>query len=308
MAPPALPQQIVLMEAQRDMRLHHMLWHTARNAWLRFSPAQRQPFTDLGWEPPRPAVGADRRPILDNDSGEDFLFMHRQMIEAVNAKLAQIAQPDYPEVVGWPTFPAPGDADYPVPPAYSFGDPDADADLARVKSAAFFTGTFRPQEQVFEDPQFLSTISMGELGARVEFSVHNWAHMRWSAKPAAFRPNPAANHPDAVDPAFDAPSYDFLGDFYSSHVNPIFWKLHGWVDSRIDAWKAANGVAGEYHWKGTWVGPAGGHHHHDKAVPAAVGDESRAAAERLLVVAADAGLSASPREAVEVAPAEPAGR
>lgn len=32
------------------------------------------------------------------------------------------------------------------------------------------------------------------------------------------------------------PKYDYLGDFYSSHVNPLFWKLHGWVDDRIEDW------------------------------------------------------------------------
>ena len=25
-------------------------------------------------------------------------------------------------------------------------------------------------------------------------------------------------------------------DFYSSHVNPLFWGLHEWIDDRIDDW------------------------------------------------------------------------
>ena len=43
-------------------------------------------------------------------------------------------------------------------------------------------------------------------------------------------------------PTFDfsdkwsSPKYDFLGEFYSSHVNPVFWRLHGWVDDRIEDW------------------------------------------------------------------------
>ena len=302
MAPPALPHEIVLMEAQRAMRLHHMLWHTSRNAWLRLTPAQRQPFKAIGWEPPRPALDADRRPILDNDSGEDFLFMHHEMIEGVNAKLAQIADPTYPKVVGWSTFPAPGDADYPVPPAYPVGTAQQNADLARIKSDAFFDDGFRPQEQKFEDPQFLSTVSMGAMGALVEFTVHNWAHQRWSVKPAAFRPNPSPADPTAVDPAFDDPSYDWLGDFYSSHVNAVFWKLHGWVDARIDAWKAANGVIGEYKWTGTWSGPPGMHdhdHHHMPAVPPPGAPGAVADAERLLTVAGEANLNASPLDAVD---------
>jgi len=34
-----------------------------------------------------------------------------------------------------------------------------------------------------------------------------------------------------------------LGDFYSSHVNPVFWRLHGWVDDRIEDWFAAHEAA-----------------------------------------------------------------
>jgi hypothetical protein len=30
-----------------------------------------------------------------------------------------------------------------------------------------------------------------------------------------------------IDPKWDAPANDDLGDFYSSHVRPIFWRLHG---------------------------------------------------------------------------------
>lgn len=36
--------------------------------------------------------------------------------------------------------------------------------------------------------------------------------------------------------------------------NSIFWKLHGWIDDRIEDWKAANGVTGEPHWVDTWMG------------------------------------------------------
>jgi hypothetical protein len=164
--------------------------------------------------------------------------MHRRMIEAVNAKLAQIADAAFPDVEAWPDFPRPDDPDFPVPPAYDLGSPSSTQDLAKLKSQEFFAQSFEPQARHLEDPDFLKTITLGELGSRVEFSVHNWAHQRWSAKPAAFRPSPPPTDPQAVDPQFDDPSYNWLGDFYSSHVNPVFWKLHGWVDARVDAWLA----------------------------------------------------------------------
>lgn len=78
--------------------------------------------------------------------------------------------------------------------------------------------------------------------------------MRWAAEPQQSRPSVDPTRPDSIDPKWDDPSYNYLGDTYSSHVNPIFWKLHGWVDDRIEDWKNANGIVGQIQWKGTWVG------------------------------------------------------
>jgi hypothetical protein len=57
------------MEAERATRLHHLLWHTSRNGWARFDETIRNAFRAIHWEPPRPALDANRRPILDNNSG-----------------------------------------------------------------------------------------------------------------------------------------------------------------------------------------------------------------------------------------------
>src|SRR6266702_1735314 len=75
----------------------------------------------MGWEPPRPARIAwedGYLPILTNNSGEDFLYMHRQMITHVNGILAQIGDPDYPKIKVWTHIPAPEDPEYPVTPAW----------------------------------------------------------------------------------------------------------------------------------------------------------------------------------------------
>lgn len=310
MPPAPLPHPVVLMEAQRAMRQHHMLWHTSRDGWNRFPPDVRQAYTQLGWEPPRPSKDAQGQPIVDNDSGEDFLYMHHQMIIEVNRKLAELNDAQYPKVEGWASFPAPGDQDYPVPPTYLLGSPDDDAWLGNVKSDDYFRETFQPREKQFEEPAYLKTISLGELGARVEFTVHNWAHMRWSAQPRELRPDPDPSAPQAVDAKWDDPSYDWLGDFYSSHVNPHFWKLHGWVDDRIEAWKTANGITGEYQWKGTWSGKMdmGGHHGMHDMLSEAVetGEPSDVLSahveetDELLRAAAVVGRIASPLNRVEL--------
>jgi len=105
------------MMAQREMRMHHYLWHTVRDTWLFLDKATRDKIRGLGWEPPRPALkpsGQSRSPIYDNDSGEDFFFMHRQMIASVNAVAATLNDPRFPKVEGWPQLPLPNDVDYPV--------------------------------------------------------------------------------------------------------------------------------------------------------------------------------------------------
>ena len=56
-----------------------------------------------------------------------------------------------------------------------------------------------------------------------------------------------------IDEKWDDPEYSWMGDFYASQVNPYFWKLHGWIDDRIEDWKTANDVT-EMVWNGTWIG------------------------------------------------------
>ena len=257
---PHIPQPIVLLMASREWRMHHYIWHSVRNLWLFFNDAQRQTIRDLGWEPPRPATrpapGNRRDPILDNLSGEDFLYMHRKMIAIVNAQLAQVADPSYPRVQGWPQIPRPADVDYPVPPAWLSGNAGLDTYLQNVKSDAFFAAQFLPWEQDYTDPVKLAGWTLGEFGSRLEFTIHNQLHMRFCAEPVTtgIRPDLDPTHPDTIDIRWDVPTYDWLGDTYSSHVNSVFWRLHGWVDDRIEAWKQAHHMVGEIPWQGTWIG------------------------------------------------------
>jgi hypothetical protein len=255
---PKLPQAVIIMMARREARMHHYLWHQVRNMWLFYDEPTRQAIRNLGWEPPRPALrpapGGRGAPIYDNNSGEDFLYMHRQMIAAVNAKLAEVGQPDYPKVVGWNPVPRPGDADFPVPPAWDSGDPGLNDYLKESKSDQFFNASFVPWEHDYMDPTNLRGMALGELGSRIEVTIHNRMHMRWCEDPGQRRPDMDPTNPDDIDPKWDDPSYKWLGDTYSSHVNSIFWKLHGWVDDRIEDWKRANNVQGPVQWKGTWLG------------------------------------------------------
>jgi hypothetical protein len=254
----SFPAAVINQMATREHRIHHFLWHEVRNGWLFYDAATRSAISQLGWEPPRPALrpgpGGRRVPILDNASGEDFLYMHRQMISQANAILSEVGDPEYPQIEGWPAIPDPTDVEFPVPPAWATGDADFDAFLQETKSGQYLSQTMRTWERDYRDRNWLAGRSLGELGALVEFTIHNRMHMRWCSDPGEMRPDVDAANASTIDTRWDAVSYDWLGDTYSSHVHPWFWRIHGWVDDCIEAWKVANGVTGRIAWTGTWVG------------------------------------------------------
>jgi len=257
-----LPREVTEQMARRERRHHHWLWHEVRNGWLSYPADVQQQLRDLGWEPPRPALDERARPILDNDSGEDFLYMHRQMLVDLSRMLARLNDPGYPRVLVWTRLPPPGDPVFPVPPAWF--DPERGGDeidrqvffdtIQRLKSDIFYEKKLLWWQRLFTDPAFLRDITLGQLGSLIENSIHAAMHNRWASAPAGARPDPAPAQGDTIDPVWDDPRYDHLADDYSSHVNPAFWSLHAWIDDRVEDWKAANGVYGNTFWKGTWVG------------------------------------------------------
>jgi hypothetical protein len=209
--------------------MHYFLWHAVRDGWERFEDEDKAKLKTRGWMTPRPSLDENENVNLFNSSGEDFLFMHRQMIKHVNDMLSQLRDPTYPEVIGWNPIPSPQDSDYPVPPYW------VDAPFeSGIKTDDYYFQVIKPMENRFTDLNYLSQISLGELGARLEYSIHAIMHLRWSSRPLlGMRPNLSLVNSDTIGTRWDAPAYDFLADFYSSHVNPIFWKLHSWIDNRM---------------------------------------------------------------------------
>lgn len=110
-----------------------------------------------------------------------------------------------------------------------------------MKTAEFFSNVMVPTAGLFTNPIYLSSLSLGALGSLIEFTIHGWMHNRWANAKGAVLPDPKTGEPKGrntfdFDSMWDDPKYDFLGEFYSSHVNPLFWRLHGWVDDRIEDW------------------------------------------------------------------------
>lgn len=234
-----LPTDIVTMLATRDMREHHDNWHLVRRPDLlrRESAQRRAQLRSRGWIAPR-AQG-------DSGSGIDFLYMHRKMIEQVNAELARIADPQYPQIEGWTHIPSdPVDPDWPVPDW-----PGAPSFFTEAKSEAALDQYLQLASERYTNEEWLATVTLDELGREIESGIHGWFHLRWSAPPW-FTGDPAQQ--------IDDPANDFLGDPYSSHVNEVFWKLHGWIDDRITQWEVASGEKAD--WQDAWDGPPHIHH------------------------------------------------
>lgn len=258
-----LPQQVVAMLASRRHRLRHFLWHAIRGAWNdpELTSDVKQFIRDKGWGLPndRAPFDAAGKLLLDNYSGEDFLYMHRQMIREVNDLLVQMGEP---QLDVWAGIPRPNEnPDFAVPPAWDYADPLRDAAanarmsarLRSVKSDAYARDPIGAWEAFYTNPSNLGRLSLGALGNLLEMTLHNNLHMRWASAPLGYMPSPNLEDTTGIDTRWDSLDYDYLGDTYSSHVNPVFWYLHGWVDSCIDRWAAVNAVV-DIPWIGTWTG------------------------------------------------------
>jgi len=251
------PAEVTAFSSQRMNRFHHNFFHQTRMLWHNISMEEQTAIRNLGWAPPRPVVAYKKDGTQVNiigDGGEDFLYMHRRMIAKVNAVAASAGSSW--QVVGWTDCPPPGDQDWPVPPQYEITGDFWYTDFVNgMKTDAFYYNTILPTENQLKDNDYLRTLTLGELGLKLELDIHTWFHVRFSEyNQNGYRVQ--SIHPtEFVDAKWDVPSYDWLSDFYSAHINKHFWKIHGWIENKIGAWQLANGIT-TITWVGTWeTGP-----------------------------------------------------
>lgn len=273
----ALIPEAVAMLSDRVHRLRHTVWHIVRRDWYsaKMCDADRDRLKKLGWHLDDPPFKPECGDLdLSNGAGEDFLYMHRRMIRMVHEVYDEAGKP---RPTGW-AQPPPADApqfaykkevDPCDPDLKTFVyDPDNSGVMVPPPTAAFLeqvrnasgdihpffrfnktpqglTHLMRNVASNLHNPRVLSQLTLGAYGSLIEFTVHNWMHMRWAS---ALPRDPDSGKPILrddydIDKKWDAAEYDYLGDFHSSHVNPIFWKLHGWIDDCIDVWQAAHDAA-----------------------------------------------------------------
>jgi hypothetical protein len=253
-----LAPAVLEMMASPQHRLHHQLWHASRDSWGYLSDAKKEALRSLEWQPGPKQAERSTHPLelLRNGSGEDFFFMHRRMVTDVRKMDAKIGS--------WRSLPQPtpladfsaetraeqiGNLDgFALAPAWIVpGDVSTTHWLAELRQTSTLYAKFQTWERQYTDLDYLATISLGEFGSRIEFTIHNWMHMRWASvtRDPSSDPLkrgiaiPGGRQPLDFDEKWFAPEYDHLGETFSSHVNPVFWRLHGWVDDRIEDWYQA---------------------------------------------------------------------
>lgn len=264
-----IPEAIAML-SDRVHRLRHTVWHTLRSDWWspNMTDADRATLRKLGWGLDDPPFDQSGRIDLSNGAGEDFLYMHRRMIKMVHSVYDTAGKP---RPSSWKQIPAPGLGQYvyiekpdPSNPELKILELDTESSgamvppptrefMTQVGGTAFFefnksprgySNLMRHVVTSLRSPRVLAQLTLGAYGNLIEFTVHNWMHMRWatlSRDPKTLAPRARSDYD--VDPMWDDPKNDYLGDFHSSHVNPLFWKLHGWVDDCVDAWFSAHEMA-----------------------------------------------------------------
>lgn len=237
-----------------EFRLFHQLWHASRDGWHNLAEARRDALRRLGWQPgplnkERDARGRDKH---RNGSGEDFLFMHRHMLRRAHEL--------QPGLQHWSRLPLPapfiehdrqGFIRYfenrdgcSVPPAWeASGDAEYTRWLREVKSTGAFYSNYQVWETLYEDPAHLGRLTLGEFGSQIELGMHDWLHIRWATvtrDPNNGMPRFWDRKTTDFSPRWFLPENDYLGEPFSSHVNPVFWMFHGWIDDRIEDWFRAH--------------------------------------------------------------------
>ena len=91
--------------------------------------------------------------------------------------------------------------------------------------------------------------SLDALGQEFETGIHGWMHMHWATENGPADPMKCG--------ATNAGGCDWLGTPFTAHVNPVFWKLHGWIEARAQRWAELHHTDLDTACSGAFTGPKG---------------------------------------------------
>ena len=208
-----MPATLIDWMELRSWSQHHVEWHAVRQ-WDINDEATQQWMLSKGWQRAARQEG-------EAGNGFDFLIMHRAMLE-----LLREAFPQYVILfAGWDTPPvAPSDPQDPLPNGSK--TPFDSKYMQAIRRIESPPGTFANEDAWGLYVQTLLQPLPGDPFHRSNdrsSGIHNYIHNRFSDRSSSVdMGNPGVN----------------LG-------NLRFWKLHGWIDSRWDAFRRAKGLSDE---------------------------------------------------------------
>lgn len=249
-------QQVLPFLADKTHREWHAIWHKIRRELsadgINNFPPERpviEGWQRAGWLPSNVDEFVARHRIGGPLAGEDFFYMHRQMIKMLHIELANLGAPC---LSPWTELPSSVlDSKWPAPRAAGARDKGHVAAEQRMLDEIIeLSGDLRK-------PEYLRARTLSEFGNAVEAQIHGKLHLMYASAKSGCRD---VETDDSI--ACDELTHD-----RSAHLNPYFWKLHGFVDQLIGEWLKAHGKTeistdctksadpGRcYQWQGTWLG------------------------------------------------------
>jgi hypothetical protein len=209
----AMPASILTYEKQQNWGTHHVQWHIERRWDLQDS-------SDLAWAK---GQGWARQAVQEGQKGNglEFLAMHRVMMDMLIGKF-----PKYKALFdGWETPPTnPRDKSNPLP--HSATTPFDDEMLDAIGELETKLASFKSDDDLglYIETALRPTKSNVSAHAKdASTGIHNYMHNRFAD---------SSNPVDIGDPSVN------LG-------NQLFWRLHGWIDARWTAYRAAKGLTND---------------------------------------------------------------
>lgn len=235
-------KKILPLLATPEHRDWHYTWHNIRleinaDGMYQQPPSDKQirEWKKTSWLPEDSNTFPSEHGLGTKLSGEDFFFMHRQMIKMVQVEMAAQGGAC---IAPWKSLPKSAkDKKWPLPRE----DQAALDDLNKILDKLTTT-------------ENLKSSTLSQFGNKVEAEVHRKLHEIYAATKSRCND---ANTDNSV-------TCDDLSHDRSAHMNPMFWKIHGLMDEMIGKWLKANnytsikvdcaGTERCYQWKGTWLG------------------------------------------------------
>ncbi len=231
-----IPEEIAAWMIERGWGEHHDQWHFERR-WDYWRALEQNPNVSEDWKAwirgkfeEANAKGWSRSQFQEGQdgNGEDFLFMHRAMIELIVKEFPQHMH----YFRGWATPPT--DYTSPLDPV-SVPNPEPDRECAPTRKL-ICDNMLAGIERIENDHSSFS--SEDEFGRFIETNmrpteadptarsddersgIHNYLHGRWSGM---------SEDLDLGDPRFNI-------------FNTRFWRLHGWIDHQWWRYRQSSGA------------------------------------------------------------------